>query len=68
METAPENTFRQEVENFLVTENLSATRFGVLTVGDTKFVKTLRGGRKVRGVTQARVRKWMTAQTTRAGA
>lgn len=68
METATATTFHEDVEKFLVTENLSATRFGVLTVGDTKFVKTLRAGRKVRGVTQERVRKWMTAQVTRAGA
>lgn len=68
METTPPNNLLEDVEKFLVSENLSATRFGVLTVGDTKFVKTLRAGRKVRGVTQERVRKWMAAQTTRAGA
>lgn len=56
------------VEKFLKRENLSATRFGVLAAGDTKFVGTLRKGRKVRATTEARVRDWMTSQTEMAGA
>lgn len=63
METAPTTNLLDEVEKFLDRERLSATQFGALTVGDTKFVKTLRAGRKVRAATQARIRAWMAAQT-----
>lgn len=49
----------QDVEKFLRANNLSATRFGVLVAGDTKFVATLRNGRKLRAATEARVREWM---------
>jgi hypothetical protein len=53
-----------EIEKFLADHNLSATRFGVLTAGDTKFVKTLRGSptrapRQPREQTAKRVREWM---------
>lgn len=53
-----------EIETFLAEHNLSATRFGVLAAGDTKFVKTLRGSetkppRKPREATAKRVREWM---------
>ncbi len=54
-----EANFLQTVEAFMAKHGLSATRFGVLVVGDTKFVKTLRGGRKVRQTTEAAVRQWM---------
>lgn len=50
-----------DIEGFLERNNLSATRFGVLVVGDTKFVKTLRDGRTPRAATVERVRKWMGA-------
>lgn len=48
-----------EIETFLADHNLSATRFGVLAAGDTKFVKTLREGRMCRAGTAKRVREWM---------
>lgn len=48
-----------EIENFLADHGLSATRFGVLAAGDTKFVKTLREGRVCRESTAERVREWM---------
>jgi hypothetical protein len=48
-----------EIETFLAEHNLSATRFGVLAAGDTKFVKTLREGRACRVRTVERVREWM---------
>lgn len=48
-----------EIETFLADHNLSATRFGVLAAGDTKFVKTLREGRACRVRTAERVREWM---------
>lgn len=50
-----------DIEKFLERNNLSATRFGVLVVGDTKFVKTLRAGRTPRASTGERVRSWMEA-------
>lgn len=50
-----------EIESFLATTGLSATRFGVLAAGDTKFVKTLRSGRQPRETTAQRVREWMKA-------
>jgi hypothetical protein len=69
METAPQaDSLLKDVEKFLKQENLSATRFGVLAAGDTKFVGTLRKGRKVRSSTEQRVREWMSAQTESAGA
>lgn len=51
--------FLTEVERFLQTTGLSATRFGVLAAGDTKFVKTLRAGRRPRGSTIDAIREWM---------
>lgn len=51
-----------EIEQFLERNNLSATRFGVLAAGDTKFVKTLRKGRTPRAATVERVRNWMQQQ------
>lgn len=54
-----QSTLIDEIETFLRTTGLSATRFGVLAAGDTKFVKTLRKGRKPRADTVQRVRDWM---------
>jgi hypothetical protein len=51
-----------DIEAFLKRNNLSATRFGVLAAGDTKFVKTLREGRAPRASTVERVRNWMQQQ------
>jgi hypothetical protein len=59
MDTAVTPNLLEEVEKFLKRENLSATRFGVLAAGDTKFVKTLREGRRLRSSTEKRVRDWM---------
>jgi hypothetical protein len=56
------DNFRKDVEAFLKRHSLSATRFGVLAAGDTKFVKTLRAGRKVRPQTEAAIRGWMKEQ------
>jgi hypothetical protein len=52
----------EDIERFLERNNLSATRFGVLAAGDTKFVKTLREGRTPRASTVERVREWMQQQ------
>ena len=49
----------EEIEVFLTEQGLSATRFGVLAAGDTKFVRTLRAGRLPRAETATRVRQWM---------
>lgn len=54
-----EPSLLDEIEEFLAEHELSATRFGVLVAGDTKFVKTLRAGRRVRASTEAVVRTWM---------
>ncbi|MBO4228043.1 hypothetical protein [Bradyrhizobium neotropicale] len=62
MDGTGNQTLLQEVENFLQAHNLSATRFGVLAAGDTKFVGTLRKGRKLRSLTEQRIREWMRAQ------
>lgn len=63
MSNAPTNaSLLEQVEKFLVRENLSATQFGALVMGDTKFVNTLRKGRRVREATTLRVRAWMASQ------
>lgn len=62
MEAGTKPTLLADVEAFLKAHGLSATRFGVLAAGDTKFVNTLRKGRKLRLVTEQRVRDWMRAQ------
>lgn len=59
MANANRQTFLEDVEKFLREHSLSATRFGVLAAGDTKFVSTLRKGRKLRLSTEQRVRDWM---------
>jgi len=59
MDSTNTTTFLEDVEAFLKAHGLSATRFGVLAAGDTKFVGTLRKGRKVRSTTEHRVREWM---------
>lgn len=56
------DNFRSDVETFLAKHQLSATRFGVLAAGDTKFVGSLRKGRKVRAATETKIRAWMQAQ------
>lgn len=61
MASANSTEFLEEVESFLKEHGLSATRFGVLAAGDTKFVGTLRKGRKLRLSTLERVREWMRA-------
>jgi predicted transcriptional regulator len=61
MANASSTDFLEEVESFLREHGLSATRFGVLAAGDTKFVGTLRKGRKLRLSTLERVRQWMKA-------
>ena len=50
-----------EIEAFLAKHKLSATRFGVLAAGDTKFVKTLREGRMPRETTVKNIRAYMRA-------
>lgn len=50
-----------EIEAFLAKHKLSATRFGVLAAGDTKFVKTLREGRMPRESTVKNIRAYMRA-------
>lgn len=63
MERKPQSeSLLAAVEEFLKREQLSATRFGVLAAGDTKFVSTLRNGRKLRATTETRVRNWMSEQ------
>lgn len=53
------DNLRNEVEAFLKKHQISATRFGVLAAGDTKFVKSLRKGRQCRESTKAEVRRYM---------
>lgn len=55
----PTKLLIDEIEAFLLDTGVSATRFGVLAAGDTKFVKTLREGRQPRETTAKRVRAWM---------
>ncbi len=54
-------TLLAEIEAFLAKKKLSATRFGVLAAGDTKFVKTLRDGRLPRESTVKNIRAYMRA-------
>lgn len=53
------DTILIEVETFLKRRRLSATRFGVLAAGDTKLVKTLRDGRRLRDKTATAIRAFM---------
>lgn len=55
----PSDNILIEVETFLQRTGLSATRFGALAAGDTKFVKTLREGRQPRDKTCASVREFI---------
>ncbi len=55
----PTDNLLADVERFLKRTGLSATRFGVLAMGDTKFVRTLRAGRQPRESTEDAVRDWM---------
>ena len=57
--------FLQEIEAFMRRHSLSATRFGVLAAGDTKFVRTLRKGRQPRQTTIDQVSAWMKEQEAR---
>lgn len=56
------NGFLKEIEAFMRRNDLSATRFGVLAAGDTKFVGSIRKGRQPRQSTQDNVRAWMKSQ------
>lgn len=60
--------FYAEVERFLAATGMSATRFGFSALGDTKFVWSLRKGRKPRGTTITTVREWMSANQASVGA
>lgn len=53
--------FRRDIESFLKATGLSATRFGVLAAGDTKFVRSIRKGRQVRPITEKSIRDWMSS-------
>lgn len=48
-----------EIEGFLTRNAMSASRFGVSILNDTKFVSRLRDGKDVRLETADRVRKFM---------
>ena len=54
--------FLRDVEAFMRRFKVSATRFGAMAAGDTKFVKTLREGRQCRKATIEQVRAWMQTQ------
>ena len=53
-----------EIEAYLKKHEVSATRFGAMACGDTKFIKTLRAGRRVRENTAEAIRAWMQANDT----
>lgn len=53
------DTFRSEVEAFLVSSGESATKFGADAVGDPSFVFDLRTGRAPRADTIDRVREFI---------
>lgn len=59
---AASKQFLEDVERFLRKQGLSATRFGAMAVGDTKFVRSLRKGRIAREKTIREVRDWMARQ------
>jgi hypothetical protein len=48
-----------EIELFMNTHNLSATKFGQDALGDRHFVKQLRAGRRVWPETAEKVRRFM---------
>lgn len=53
--------FKSEVEKFLADHNVSATRFGIASLRDPRFVHELRQGRAPSIVTAERVREFMQA-------
>jgi hypothetical protein len=55
----PSDNLLQAIEAFLLRTGLSATRFGALAAGDTKFVSSLRKGRRVREKTDDAIRGFM---------
>jgi hypothetical protein len=48
-----------DIELFIDTHGLSATKFGEAAMGDRHFVKQLRNGRRVWPETEAKVRQFM---------
>jgi hypothetical protein len=48
-----------DIELFIDTHGLSATKFGEVAMGDRHFVKQLRNGRRVWPETEAKVRQFM---------
>ena len=61
-------TFRNEVEQFLTANQLSATRFGVEALKDPRFVHELRMGRAPSMTTADRVRDFMKTRSVPAEA
>jgi len=53
------DSFRQQIEEYLVAADMTASDFGRLTVGDTGFVLEVRRGRSPRLVTVDRVLTWI---------
>jgi hypothetical protein len=53
------STLLSDIEAFLATHTMSATRFGHDALGDRHFVKQMRGGRRVWPETEAKVRRFM---------
>ena len=49
----------QDVERFLIAQNIAATRFGDEALGDRHFVRQLREGRRVWPETEQKVRAFM---------
>jgi len=53
------DSFRRQIEEYLVAADMTASDFGRLTVGDTGFVLEVRRGRSPRLVTVDRVLTWI---------
>lgn len=53
------STLLSDIEAFLATHEMSASRFGELALKDKPFVFQLRGGRRVWPETEAAIRRFM---------
>lgn len=53
------DSFRRQIEEYLVAADMTASDFGRLTVGDSGFVLEVRRGRSPRVITVDRVLAWI---------
>lgn len=56
-----------DIEAFLAGTGMAASRFGMMALGDPRFVRDLRDGREVKRATRAKVIEFMAAVRAQGG-